>query len=60
MRIGKPYLLKAKYAGKCSCGKAIAKGDEAMYYPVSKKLECRDCATRTLDALADEEIYATF
>ena len=54
-----PYLLKAKYTGKCGdsrCGKLIRPGDEALYYPASRTLVCRDCATPTLEALADEEM----
>lgn len=51
-----PYLLNAKYPAKCSCGAAIKKGDEAMYYPASKAIECRQCATKTLEMLADEDM----
>ena len=49
-----PRLLAAKYAGKCACGTPIKVGDEVLYYPSVRKVECRDCATPTLDALADE------
>jgi hypothetical protein len=51
-----PYLIRAKYPATCSCGQPIKAGDEALYYPQGKKLECRTCATRTLDALADERL----
>ncbi len=54
-----PYLLNAKYAGKCSdsmCQKPVKVGDEVMYYPASKSIVCRACATSTLEALADEEM----
>jgi hypothetical protein len=54
-----PYLLKAKWAGKCSdsrCSREIKPGDEALYYPASRKIVCRDCATPTLEALADEQM----
>lgn len=54
-----PYLLKAKFKSKCStstCQKVIAIGDEAMYFPASRTVVCRDCATPTLEALADEEM----
>jgi hypothetical protein len=51
-----PYLLKAKYAATCRCGKRIQQGDEALYYPSSRTLECRECATPTLEALADERM----
>ena len=53
-----PYLLKAKFAAKCHCGQQINVGDEAMYYPSARRIECRTCATRTLEALADERSNA--
>jgi hypothetical protein len=49
-----PYLLKAKWPAQCACGVQIKAGDEAMWYPQARKLACRDCATPTLEALADE------
>ena len=49
-----PYLIKAKWPAMCSCGVQIQVGDEALYYPLARKLECRECATPTLEALADE------
>jgi hypothetical protein len=51
-----PYLIKARYAAVCHCGQEIKRGDECLYYPASRKIECRDCATPTLDALADERM----
>lgn len=51
-----PYLIKAAYAAVCHCGQAIKVGEEALYFPASRKIECRDCATRTLEALADERM----
>ncbi len=51
-----PYLIRVKYPATCHCGQEIKPGDEALYYPQGKKLECRKCATRTLDALADERM----
>jgi hypothetical protein len=53
-----PYLLTAKYAATCHCGKPVKAGDEAMYYPSSRTIECRDCATSTLSMLADEELMS--
>jgi hypothetical protein len=51
-----PYLIKAKYPGKCACGKEIKPGDEVLYFPASRAVNCRDCATSTLEMLADEEM----
>jgi len=53
-----PRLLSAKFNSTCSaCSTSIKKGDEILYYPQSKKVECRTCATSTLDALADERNF---
>lgn len=52
-----PYLIKARYAGQCShCHCEIKAGDEALYFPASKKLNCRECAKSTLEALDDERL----
>ena len=49
-----PRLIEAKYAGTCACGAPIKVNDEVLYYPSARKVECRYCATETLNALADE------
>lgn len=54
-----PRLIKARWPGKCRCGQEIKVGDECLYYPsadVSSRVECRECATPTLEALADERM----
>ena len=38
-----PRWIRAKYPGRCHCGRAIKPGDRALYFPVSKKLSCRGC-----------------
>lgn len=53
-----PYLITAKYPATCRCGQEIKAGDEALYYPSARKVECRKCATPTLNALADERMMA--
>jgi recombinational DNA repair protein (RecF pathway) len=56
-------LLKAKHTGKCGdskCAKVIKPGDEAMYYPASRTIVCRACATPTLEALADEQMMGGY
>jgi hypothetical protein len=58
-RLVDPYLIKARFVGQCSnshCKCPIKPGDEALYYPNSRKLVCRECATPTLEALADERM----
>ena len=38
-----PYELRVKYPCTCAeTGKALKKGDEAVYYPASKKMFCMD------------------
>jgi hypothetical protein len=54
-----PYLITAKYAAICHCERDIKPGDEALYYPIGRKVECRKCATRTLEALADERMIGS-
>lgn len=54
-----PYLITARYAGKCACGRAISPGDQVLYFPAQRKVECRTCATPTLEALADERMNIT-
>lgn len=53
-----PRLIIAKYRSICSCGKQIQPGDEILYYPAARKAECRECATETLNLLADEAMAA--
>ncbi len=53
---GTPRLIAAKFESKCACGKSIKRGDEILYFPAARRAECRDCATPTLEALADEQM----
>lgn len=39
----RPRWIRAKYPGRCHCGRAIKPGDRGLYFPVSKKLSCRSC-----------------
>lgn len=41
--------IHARYRGRCHCGKKIAVGDRALYFPESKRLSCHDCGR--VDAL---------
>ena len=38
-----PRWIRAKYPGRCHCGRAIKPGDRALFLPVCKKLSCRGC-----------------
>ena len=39
----RPCWIRAKYPGRCHCGRPIKPGDRALYFPVSKRLSCRSC-----------------
>lgn len=51
-----PYLLTLCYPAICRCGVQMKAGDQGVYYPSSRTVECRDCGRRTLEALADERM----
>ena len=38
-----PRWIRARYAGRCSCGQRVQPGDNAYYYPEEKRLKCRAC-----------------
>ena len=56
-----PFWLNARRAGACArCGRKIARGDRAYYYPNERKLLCKseDCgeqAARSFAAQLDDE-----
>lgn len=50
-----PKRIIAKYNGYCSCGKEIKKGDEIVYYPRQRKVECYDCGKESLELTFDEK-----
>jgi hypothetical protein len=59
-----PYWLKTRYGGKCSrCGFGIKKGEDALYFPATKKVMCAGdgCGKqhqREMDAeRQDEAVY---
>jgi hypothetical protein len=35
--------IRAKYAGRCHCGRRIRPGEKALWFPASKKLSCSNC-----------------
>lgn len=57
-----PRWLEARYAGECSCGKKIAKGDRCAWFPLGRKLYCEACGDgpmRRFEAdVFDEAQYA--
>ena len=51
-----PREIVAKWGGRCGCGVAIAPGDQVMYYPAAKRVECWGCSQGTREALDDEQL----
>jgi hypothetical protein len=35
--------IRARYPGRCHCGREINPGDRALYFPLGKKLSCQEC-----------------
>jgi hypothetical protein len=52
-----PRWIRARYRGRCHCGKEIKPGDDAMYYPLGKKTARADCGNVTERELIDEDNY---
>lgn len=52
---GTPRSMAAKYPGTCGrCKLEIKAGDQIMYYPSTRTVECVDCSQPTREALDDE------
>lgn len=45
-----PKLMASLYSGACKCTKAIQKGDQIWYDPLSKKVECYTCGRAAQDS----------
>lgn len=55
-----PRWIKARYHGRCHCGKEIKRGDEVMYYPRTRSVACAECGIVTEYALIDEDNLSNF
>jgi len=42
-RYEKPRWIVAKYAGKCSCGGPLNKGDRVQWHPSIRRILCYRC-----------------
>ena len=56
---GDPRWIEARFKSTCSCGATIEAGDQAYYFPRSKKAECETCGRRSA-ALMDDERASTY
>ncbi len=49
-----PFWIRAKYHGRCRCGRQIRPGDRVLYSPVRRCVFCLDCGqTEALRASED-------
>ena len=53
-----PRWIRAKYPGRCHCGREIKPGDRALYFPVSKKLSCLKCGHVDAMRISDDDLNA--
>ena len=53
-----PCWIRAKYPGRCHCGRGIKPGDRALYFPIGKKLSCRDCGHVDAVRISDDDLNA--
>ena len=51
-----PYWITVRRPGRCGCGKAIAVGDRALWFPRHRALECEACGARTDGLLEDDDL----
>ena len=51
-----PRWIRARYPGRCSCGKEVKLGDNAYYYPYGKTLKCRNCGRMAELEITDDDI----
>ena len=50
--------IRAKYPGRCHCGRRIRPGDRALYFPASKKLSCCECGRVDVMRISDDDLNA--
>ncbi len=53
-----PRWIRAKYPGRCRCGRTVKPGDRAFYYPISRKLVCRDCGRTAEMEITEDDLNA--
>jgi len=50
--------IRARYPGRCHCGRQILPGDRALYFPIGKKLSCRACGRVDAMRISDDDLIA--
>ena len=53
-----PRWIRAKYAGRCHCGRGIKPGDRALYFPIGKKLSCLNCGQVDAMRISEDDLNA--
>jgi hypothetical protein len=53
-----PRWIRAKYPGRCHCGRQILPGDRSLYFPIGKKLSCRACGRVDEMRISDADLNA--
>jgi hypothetical protein len=54
-----PFWIQAKFDSTCKCGTSIFKGNDILYFPNSRSVECSDCSAQTWALLEDEKTNDT-
>lgn len=56
-----PFWMKAKYAGSCkTCDASISKGDQVLYNPARRGVQCRTCGYEVALGVRAEESVERF
>jgi hypothetical protein len=53
-----PRWIRAKYPGRCHCGREIKPGDRSLYFPIGKKLSCLNCGHVDAMRISDDDLNA--
>jgi hypothetical protein len=53
-----PRWIRAKYPGRCHCGREIKPGHRALYFPIGKTLSCRDCGQVDAMRISEDDLNA--
>jgi hypothetical protein len=58
---GDPKWIRARFNSTCRCGKQIRAGEDILYWPYNRSLQCHNCGEpawqRFLSEAADEDVY---
>ena len=51
-----PRWIRARYPGRCHCGRKVKPGDLSLFFPNGKKLSCRDCGQVDAMRISDDDL----